>query len=151
MAENPVATLARLLAGVVLTQGRLGHQVLGQMLIFGSNEVAVAGATLVVAGTTRQRSAFGQVALRTAAPALAARGLIAQDARRVERGRALLAERKRRLEEREQALAEREEAAAAKMAAVEEENRKLHRELDDATKWLRFLGGAPAKPPSTSS
>src|SRR5215470_5729152 len=71
LAESPLFTLARVLGGVILMQGRLGHQVLGQLLVTDSNEVAIAGASLVVAATTGQRSVVGQMALRTLAPALA--------------------------------------------------------------------------------
>ena len=59
LAEDPLGTLARLLAGVALMQGNLGHQVLGQLLVINSNEVAIAGASLVVAATTGQRSVVG--------------------------------------------------------------------------------------------
>jgi hypothetical protein len=140
LAENPVGTLARLLAGVVLTQGRLGHQVLGQMLILGSDEVAVAGAMLVMAGTTRQRSIVLKSAIGTAASAVAVRALISKEEARLVRARALLAERQSWLEEHEL-------EAATKMAAVEKENDRLRRELEDATRFLAFLGAAPPRPP----
>lgn len=83
MAENPLLTLTRVLGGVILTQGRLGHQVLGQMLIMGSHEVAVAGASVVVAASSSQKNAVGQVALRTAAPALAVRLLLNKQEKRL--------------------------------------------------------------------
>jgi hypothetical protein len=83
LAENPLLTLTRVLGGVILTQGRLGHQVLGQMLIMGSHEVAVAGASVVVAASSRQKNAVGQVALRTAAPALAVRLLLNKQEKRL--------------------------------------------------------------------
>src|SRR5262245_10534082 len=101
LAENPILTLARLLGGVVLMRGRLGHQILGEMLVTGSNEVAVAGAAVVVAATSRQRNAVVQVALRTAVPALAVRGLLQKQERRIAWKETLVAERERRVEERE--------------------------------------------------
>ena len=71
MVETPLGKVARLLGGVALMQGRLGHQVLGQMLIAGTSELAVAGAAIAVAGTERVRNPAAQVAIRTAAPAIA--------------------------------------------------------------------------------
>ena len=97
MAENPLGTLARLLAGVALVQGRLGHQVLGQLLIAGSNDAAVAAAAVVIAGTTRTRNAVAQVALRTAAPAIAVHALLQGEERRINRLGESLRERQKRV------------------------------------------------------
>ena len=72
MAENPVRRLGRLLGGVVLMQGGLGHQVLGQLLVADTGDAVLAGAMMVIAGTSRQRNIVAQAALRTAAPTLAA-------------------------------------------------------------------------------
>jgi hypothetical protein len=110
LAENPVLTLARLLGGVVLMQGRLGHQVLGQLLVMNTNEVAIAGAAVVVAASSNTRNAVAQVALRTAAPALAARVLIHKDEKRLERRAALVIERERRFDMRARAIEERDRA-----------------------------------------
>jgi hypothetical protein len=98
LAENPLLTLTRVLGGVILTQGRLGHQVLGQMLIMGSHEVAVAGAAVVVAGSSRQKNAVGQMALRTAAPALAVRLLLNKQERRLALERQSLDEERRKID-----------------------------------------------------
>jgi len=84
MAESPVSVLLRVLAGVGLRQGPVGHQVLGQLLILGSSEAAVAGASVIVAATERQRNAVGQAAIRTAAPAIAASAIIHRDLKRLE-------------------------------------------------------------------
>ena len=163
MAESPVLKLARLLGGVVLMQGRLGHQVLGQLLVMNTNEVAVAGASVVVAATARQRNAVAQVALRTAAPALAVRGLLQKQEKRLERQVTLLAERERKVEERDQAVGKRErelakrrsalesvggtavpvadvrlDGAPAKITALEGENRDLQRTLKRLSRRLRF-------------
>jgi hypothetical protein len=97
LAENPLATLARVLGGVVLTQGSLGHQVLGQLLIMNTNEVAMAAAAAVVAGTSGQRSAVGQIALRTVAPALAVRVLLNKQEERLNRKSLRLDDREREL------------------------------------------------------
>jgi len=100
MAENPLVTLARLLGGVVLMQGNLGHQVLGQLLVMNTNEVAMLAATAVVTAASGQRSAVGEIAVRTVAPALAVRAILNKQEARVER-------KTLRLEERERAFAER--------------------------------------------
>jgi len=119
VAESPIVTLTRLLGGVVLMQGRLGHQVLGQLLVAGSNEVAIAGASLVVAASTRQRDAVGQIALRVAAPALAVRSLLQKKEDRIDRREKFLAERERRLEERVQILSRHEKELQARRGVVE--------------------------------
>ena len=99
MAESPVLTVARLLGGVVLLNGNLGHQVLGQLLITNSNEVAIAGAAAAVAATSGQQNAAAQIAIRTAVPALAVRGLLLKQEQRIERRETLVAERERELNE----------------------------------------------------
>ena len=103
MAESPVLTVARLLGGVVLLNGNLGHQVLGQLLITNSNEVAIAGAAAAVAATSGQQNAAAQIAIRTAVPALAVRGLLLKQEQRIERRETLVAERERQLDELTQA------------------------------------------------
>jgi hypothetical protein len=141
LADSPVVTIARLLGGVVLMQGRLGHQVLGQMLVANSSEVAVAGAAVVVTATARQRNVVAQMALRTAAPLLAARAILYKQERRIERIATLLEERQRQLAKRAQELEDRArqvgEQAAARIAALEREKRELQGEL--AALWLRHL------------
>jgi hypothetical protein len=52
LAENPLATLARVFAGVVLQQGRLGHQLLGLLLVIDTYEVAIAAASLVISASS---------------------------------------------------------------------------------------------------
>lgn len=147
MAESPVLTLVRLLGGVVLMRGRLGHQILGEMLVMGSNEVAVAGAAAVVAATSRQRNAVAQMALRTAVPALAVRGLLQKQEKRIAWKERLVAERERRVEERERELDRaavpeehtRFEGAAARIMALEEENRQLQGERERLSMRVRSL------------
>ncbi len=85
MADNALKRLARLLGGVALTQGRLPHQVLGQLLITNSSSAEVAGATVVVAATSRVRGAVAQVAVRTAAPAIAVQALVVRQEKRLQR------------------------------------------------------------------
>jgi len=103
VAESPVLTVARLLGGVVLLNGNLGHQVLGQLLITNSNEVAIAGAAAAVAATSGQQNAAAQIAIRTAVPALAVRGLLLKQEQRIERRETLVGERERQLNELTQA------------------------------------------------
>jgi flagellar biosynthesis component FlhA len=98
VAENPTLTIARILGGVALLNGNLGHQILGQLLITNSNEVAIAGAAAAVAATSGQRNAAAQIAIRTAVPALAVRGLLLKQEQRIERREALVAEREQQFE-----------------------------------------------------
>ena len=165
MAENPLGTLARLLGGVALVQGRLGHQVLGQLLIAGSNDAAVAAAAVVIAGTTRTRNAAAQVALRTAAPAIAVHALLQGEERRLNRLDELLRERQKlvaaeqsRLEQRNRFLTgrvgklERENVILADdKARVESERARLaedHRKLSDRIedRNVKKQRAAPRKP-----
>ena len=95
MAENPIATLARLLGGVVLMEGNLGHQVLGQLLVMNTSEVALAGAAAVLAGTTGRRNQVGQIALRTVVPAVAVSAIVRKQEARLERKMKILEERER--------------------------------------------------------
>src|SRR5262245_61969787 len=108
--------MARILGGVVLMQGNLGHQVLGQLLVMNTNEVALAGAAVVLAGATRERNAVAQIALRTAAPALAARFIIAKQSERLDRQLELLTEKERRLSTRTKTLDARETDLNARRA-----------------------------------
>jgi hypothetical protein len=100
LAESPLTTLVRVLGGVLLMQGNLGHQVLGQLLVANTNEVALAAAFAVVSGATGPRNQFGQIALRTVAPALAVRAILNKEEQRVERKTQRLEERERAFEKR---------------------------------------------------
>ena len=71
MAEDPLAQLGRVLGGVMLMQGHLGHQVLGQLMAMGTSDLGIAGATVIVAGASRSPNALTQALVRTAAPAVA--------------------------------------------------------------------------------
>ncbi len=73
-------------------QGRLGHQVLGQLLVAQATELEIAGAQLAFAATAGQRNAVAQVAIRTALPTLAIRGLLRKDQARLLRLRRLMLE-----------------------------------------------------------
>ena len=85
MAEDPLRQLSRLAAGIVLMQGRLGHQVLGQLLIMDTSEIAMAGAALAVAASSGPRNEVVQVALRTVAPALAGHIILKKQEERIDR------------------------------------------------------------------
>jgi len=92
MAEDPLRQLSRLAAGIVLMQGRLGHQVLGQLLILDTSEVAMAAAALALAATSGPRNEVIQVALRTVAPAVAGHVILKKQEDRIDRKQALLDE-----------------------------------------------------------
>jgi hypothetical protein len=141
LSESPLVTLARVLAGIVLMQGRLGHQVLGQLLVMNTNEVALAGAALVVAATTGERSAVGQMALRTVAPAVAVRILLDKQERRLE-------QKSLRLAERERALGTRKATLETQHSDMRLEMDSLHAEMDRVQADMeRRLAEARKKPP----
>jgi hypothetical protein len=100
LAESPLVQLTRVLGGVILMQGNLGHQVLGQLLVANTNEVALAAAFAVVSGASGPRNVVGQVALRTVAPALAVRAILNKQEQRVDRKTQLLADRERAFKNR---------------------------------------------------
>lgn len=108
-----------------MMQGGLGPQVLGQLLIAGTSELAIAGAAVVVAGTTRVKHPGAQFAIRTAAPAIAIQAIFA---RREE----VLNRRERDLLQREQALgsaarlADRSQSLATANAALRGDLEALH-------------------------
>ena len=93
MAEDPLRQISRLAAGILLMQGRLGHQVLGQLLLMDSSEIAMAGAALALAATSGPRNEVLQVALRTVAPAVAGHVVLKKQEERIDRKRELLEER----------------------------------------------------------
>lgn len=97
MAENPLARLARLVGGVTMMQGGLGHQVLGQMLIAGTGELAVAGAAVMVAATDRVQNPGALFAIRTAAPAIAVQTIFARREEALRRRERELLQRERQL------------------------------------------------------
>ncbi len=113
MAESPLVKVARLVGGVAMMQGGLGHQVLGQLLIGGSGHLAVAGAAVAVAGTARARNPAAQLAIRTAAPALAVH--------------AMFDRRERMLLLRERELSRRAQTLGATDFALEKQNAALKR------------------------
>ena len=98
MAEDPLRQLGRLAAGIVLMQGRLGHQVLGQLLLMDTHELAMAGAALAVAATSGPHNEVLQVALRTVVPTVAGHVILKKREDRVERKEALIEEREKELE-----------------------------------------------------
>jgi chromosome segregation ATPase len=98
VAENPFQSLVRILGGVVLLQGKLGHQVLGQMLIADSSEVTIAAASLVIAATAREKNAVGQALIRTLAPAIAVHALLQREEKRLQSIREDFERRVRELE-----------------------------------------------------
>ena len=93
MAEDPLRQLSRLAVGIVLMQGRLGHQVLGQLLLMDTSEIAMAGAALALAATSGPKNEVLQVAIRTVAPAVAGHVVLKKQEDRIDRKRELLEER----------------------------------------------------------
>jgi hypothetical protein len=110
VAEHPLARLGRVVGGVVLMPGRLGHQVLGQLLLSGSTDVAIAAASVAVAAATRQRDVVTQVAVSTVVPALAVRSLLQKKEDRLKQLADSIAARDAQLAAREENLARREAA-----------------------------------------
>jgi hypothetical protein len=98
VAEDPLRQLSRLAGGILLMQGRLGHQVLGQLLVMDTSEIAMAGAALALAATTGPRNAVGQVALRVVAPAVAGHIVLKKQEDRIDRKQALLDEHEKEVE-----------------------------------------------------
>jgi hypothetical protein len=154
MAENPLGTLARLLAGVALVQGRFGHQVLGQLLLTGTNDAAVAAAAVVIAGTTKTHHAAAQVALRTAAPAIAVHALLQGEEKRINRLDELVREREKQIDARI-ARADREHRAligslTGQKATLEARVLDLSGERDRLRTQLEAIPPAPV-PPAASA
>lgn len=118
MSENPLMTLARVLGGVVLMEGNLGHQVLGQLLIMNTNEVAMAGAIAVVTGARGRRNVVGQIALRSIVPALAVRAIITKDEQRLERKALRLRERERDLKKQRTELRRKRRSLDRRLASL---------------------------------
>ena len=154
MAENPLGTLARLLAGVALVHGRFGHQVLGQLLLAGTNDAAIAAAAVVVAGTTKTHHAAAQVALRTAAPAIAVHALLHGEEKRINRLDELVREREKQIDAGI-ARADREHRAliaslTGQKATLEARLLELSGERDRLRGELDAIPPAPAPPAAPS-
>jgi hypothetical protein len=103
VADAPLAKLVRVLGGVALGYGALGHQVLGQLITLNSKEVELAAAATLIAATSRQPNAGIVAAVRVLGPAVAVHLITRREVRRLE----LVWQR---LEEKEQRLASREAA-----------------------------------------
>ncbi len=71
MADEPLEKLLRVLTGVGLSYGPLGHQVLGQLLTINAKEVEVALASTLIAAASQQKNALAYTAVRVLAPAVA--------------------------------------------------------------------------------
>lgn len=84
MAESPIYKLARLVGGVSMLPGPLGHQALGQLLISGSKNLEVAGANVALAAAFMQPHLAIQVAVGTLVPAVAIEALSRKEQRRIE-------------------------------------------------------------------
>jgi hypothetical protein len=125
MSESPLTQIVRLLGGLVLLQGRLGHQVLGQLLIAGTSEAAIAGAAVVVAGTMRSQNLAAQVAIRTAAPAIAVHGLLRREEERIVRRDKLVSDREQKMIEHERKVEGQKRELRAAVTTLEAEKSSL--------------------------
>jgi hypothetical protein len=154
VAETPLGKLARLIGGVALTQGRLGHQVLGQLLITNTTAVELAGANVAIAATARRRNVFTQAAIGTAAPALAVHGIARREAKRLERFSQASAEALRQEEAKLQSgwaelrRRRKEEAPIddSRMAEMEREIQRLRADVAELHRRLDERLGEPAEP-----
>ena len=104
MAEAPLAKLVRVLGGVALGYGALGHQVLGQLITLNLKEVELAAAATLIAATSRQPNAGIVAAVRILGPAVAVHLITRRDASRLEVVWQRLEEKEKRLAGREAAL-----------------------------------------------
>lgn len=104
---------------MVLMQGRLGHQVLGQLLVADAGDAVLAGAMMVITGTARQRNIVAQAAIRTAAPTLAAQWFLRSKALHIQRREAGLEEREHKRERIELLKAVIQHRAGRRLTALE--------------------------------
>ena len=104
MAEAPLAKLARVLGGVALGYGALGHQVLGQLLLFNTNEVEIAAALTLIAAASRQPNAGINAAVRILGPAVAVHLMTRRDLERLNLAWQRLEEKQARIAQTEAAI-----------------------------------------------
>ncbi len=104
MAEAPLTKLARILGGVALSYGPLGHQVLGQLLTLNTKEVEVAAATALISAASRQRNAALYAAVRILGPAVALHWMTQREEKRLGLLWQRLEEKDARLSQREATL-----------------------------------------------
>jgi uncharacterized protein (DUF3084 family) len=116
--ETPLSKLGRVLGGVVLMQGRLGHQVLGEMMVTNLNQSELAGATLVVAANSRRRNVFAQAAIGTAAPAVAVQALVDQQDKILTARETQVTAREKQVDAREKQVTARETQVTARETQV---------------------------------
>ena len=104
MAEAPLTKLVRVLGGVALGYGALGHQVLGQLLTLNLKEVELAAAATLIAATSRQPNAGIVAAVRVLGPAVAVHLITRREVSRLELVWQRLDDKEKRVAEREAAL-----------------------------------------------
>jgi len=85
MIETPLARLSRVVGGLALGYGTLGHQVLGQLLITDERNVELAAALVFMAASSEQKDAGLQAAIRILAPAIALQWLATRQEERIEK------------------------------------------------------------------
>jgi hypothetical protein len=108
VAETPLAKLSRVLGGVALGYGPLGHQALGQLLILNTNEVEVAAASVLLSAVARQHDAALQASVRVLVPAIAVHLITRRNEETLTRLARVLDRRAEALDAREQRLDARE-------------------------------------------
>jgi hypothetical protein len=105
VAEAPLVKLARVLGGVALSYGTLGHQVLGQLITLNSKEVELAAAATLIAAASRQQHGGIYAAVRILGPAVAVHLITKRDAERLNHVWQRLEQKAKRIAERESLLA----------------------------------------------
>jgi hypothetical protein len=101
VAESPLAKLVRLVGGVALSYGSLGHQVLGQLITLNAKEVELAAAATLIAATSRQPNALVYSVVRVLGPAVAVHLMTKRELGRLGAVWQRLEEKERRISERE--------------------------------------------------
>lgn len=104
-AETPLGKLSRIVGGLLLSNGPLAHQVLGQLLILNQREIELAAASVAIAATSGHKDAAISGVVRVLAPATALHFLTRRDSARL---RALV----QAMERRELSLLARERAVS---------------------------------------
>jgi len=146
MAEAPLAKLGRLVGGLILLRGTLGHRVLGNLLISDASAVEVAAANLAIASATGTGNVVAEAAVRTLAPAIAVQALARKDEERLKRLAESLAQDFPEHARRHPGAGGRKRPRAIAQARIElerlqQENRTLRGELG---RLRRLVGSGPA-------
>src|SRR4051812_32767086 len=110
-AEHALTKLSRIVGGILLSNGPLAHQVLGQLLILNQKDVEIAAASVLVSAVSGQRNAAIAGLVRVLAPATALHFLTQRDGARWRTQWEDLERREESVQRRELSLARRERRA----------------------------------------